>query len=94
MNCHPGRRPRRPPLGRPDVDPTLPEVRGVQQGRPQQLPAAGQLHPLPAVHVPPAALAVPAGLQQLTGRDVLLPGVPAARGPDAVPHHDPGEIIS
>ena len=48
------------------------EVRRVQQGRPQQLPAAGQLHPLPAVHVPPQEVAVPPGLQQQPGRNKLL----------------------
>ena len=34
---------------------------------------------------------MPSGLQQFARRDVVLQGVPAARGPDAVPHHDTGE---
>lgn len=51
---------------------TVPEVRRVRQRRPEQLPSVGELQPVPAVHVPPATLAVPAGVQQLAWRDHVL----------------------
>lgn len=67
----------------------MPKVRRVLKGRSQQLQAVAKLQPIPAIHVPPAPLAVPAGLQQLARRDHILSTHANARGPHPIADHDP-----
>lgn len=51
------------------------------------------LCPPPAVHVPPAAVTLPAGVQQQPRRVVLLQAPLRQAGPHAVPDHDPAHPL-
>ena len=46
-----------------------------------------------AVHVPPAALSVPAGVQQQSWWEFVLQTSLQPAGPDAGPHHDPACVV-
>mmetsp|Transcript_19657 Transcript_19657/g.78232 ORF Transcript_19657/g.78232 Transcript_19657/m.78232 type:complete len:764 (+) Transcript_19657:677-2968(+) len=87
---HRGRR-RRPALARPVAHPTLRQVRRLPQGRAAVVPPPARVRPLPAVHVPPAPLAVPPALQLVARRGRLLPHDPRPREHRQLARHDPAD---
>mmetsp|Transcript_8741 Transcript_8741/g.28747 ORF Transcript_8741/g.28747 Transcript_8741/m.28747 type:complete len:238 (-) Transcript_8741:32-745(-) len=76
-------------MARPVAHSRLCEIRFVSQGRAGVLCAARRIRNLPAVHVQPAAVAVPAVVQLFPRRGRVLPHGPRARVDDQLPRHDP-----
>mmetsp|Transcript_5538 Transcript_5538/g.20046 ORF Transcript_5538/g.20046 Transcript_5538/m.20046 type:complete len:278 (-) Transcript_5538:36-869(-) len=82
---------RRDEVARPEPHTDVSAIRGLQEGRPGVVSAHAAVFDLSAVHVQPSSVAVRAGVQQLAGRDGVLPHDIVARERSELFGDDPAD---